>query len=133
VKDLALAGVIAAGLWLLAVALLMALRPAFSHHLCAKMTMQLEEANWRVQLTEQGLRIVAGVALVVRAPASKLPEVFYVAGWLLVASSVLILLAPIRWHGNYGAMLMKRLTPSIIRTLSPVPAVVGAGLIYASL
>ena len=132
-KALALAGVITAGLWLMAVALLMALRPAYSHYLCTKMTAQLERANWRVQFTEQGLRILAGVALIVRAPASKLPEAFGIAGWLLVASSVLILLAPIQWHGKYGALLMKRLTPSIIRFLSPVPAVFGAGLIYASI
>jgi hypothetical protein len=75
---------------------------------------------------------LAGAALVVRAPASKLPHVFEVAGWVLVGISVLILLAPIRWHGSYGAFWIKRLTPGTIRLLSPVPAVVGAGLIYAA-
>lgn len=119
-------------MWLVGVALLMALRPAYCHYLFAKMTTQLEAANWRVQCVEQGLRALAGAALVVRAPASKLPHVFEVAGWVLVGISVLILLAPIRWHGSYGAFWIKRLAPGTIRLLSPVPAVVGAGLIYAA-
>lgn len=133
VETVALAVVVAAGLWLVTLACLMALRPAYCHALFARMTAALQASNWRVQVVEQGLRVLAGVALIVRAPDSKLPQAFEVAGWLLVASSVLILLAPIRWHGLYGAVLMKRLTPSIIRMLFPIPAVAGAGLIYAAI
>jgi len=32
------------------------------------MTANLEASNWRLQITEQGSRIVAGAALVMRAP-----------------------------------------------------------------
>jgi beta-lactamase regulating signal transducer with metallopeptidase domain len=132
-ETLALPVVVAAGLWLVGVAVLMALRPAYCLRLGSRMSTELERSNWRVQLIEQGLRILAGVALVLRAPASKLPPVFDVAGWLLVAVSVVILLAPIRYHGKYGTFWMERLTPSVIRALFPVPAVVGAGLIYAAI
>ena len=132
-QVIALIVVAAASLWLVGVAFLMAMRPRYCLHLLERMTANLERSNWRLQFTEQGLRVLAGLALIVRAPASKLPLVFDVAGWLLVATSMLIMVAPIRWHGAYGALWVKRLTPLIIRILSPVPAAAGAGLIYAAL
>jgi hypothetical protein len=125
--------VTAASLWLVGVAFLMAMRPRYCLHLLEKMKANLERSNWRLQFTEQGLRVLAGVALIVRAPASKLPLVFDVAGWLLVATSMLIMVAPIRWHGVYGTWWVKQLTPLIIRILSAAPAAAGAGLIYAAL
>ena len=132
-QTIALVVVAAAGLWLVGVAFLMALRPRYCLRLFEKMSANLERSNWRLQFTEQGLRVLAGAALIVRAPASKLPPVFEVAGWLLVASSLLIMVAPIRWHGAYGTWWVKRLTPLMIRILSLVPAAAGAGLIYAAL
>ena len=131
-QDIALIVVAAAGLWLVGVAFLMALRPRYCLHLFEKMSANLERSSWRLQFTEQGLRVLAGVALIVRAPASKLPLVFEVAGWLLVASSLLIMVAPIRWHGAYGRWWVGRIAPLAIRVLSPVPMMAGAGLIYAA-
>ena len=131
-QGIALIVVAAAGLWLVGVAFLMALRPRYCLHLFEKMSASLERSNWRLQFTEQGLRVLAGVALIVRAPASKLPLVFEVAGWLLVATSVLIVVAPIRWHGGYGRWWVGRIAPLAIRVLSPVPMLAGAGLIYAA-
>ena len=131
-QAIALIVVTAASLWLAGVALLMALRPGYCLQLFEKMSAKLERSNWRLQFTEQGLRVLAGVALIVRAPASKLPLVFEIAGWLLVATSLLIMVAPIRWHGAYGRWLVGRITPLAIRILSPVPMLAGACLIYAA-
>ena len=131
-QAIALIVVAAAGLWLVGVAFLMALRPRYCLQLFEKMSANLERSNWRLQFTEQGLRVLAGVALIVRASASKLPLFFEVAGWLLVATSLLIMVAPIRWHGAYGRWLVGRIAPLAIRALSPVPMMAGAGLIYAA-
>lgn len=131
-QSLALVLVIAAGLWLVGIAGLMAFRPKYCLQLFDKMSANLERSNWRVQFTEQGLRVLAGVALIVRAPVSKLPTAFEVAGWFLVATSVVIMLAPIKWHGAYGMWWAKRISPLLVRVLFPIPAVVGAGLIYAA-
>ena len=73
-QAFALIVVAAAGVWLVGVAFLMALRPRYSLQLFEKMSVNLERSNWRLQFTEQGLRVLAGVALIVRAPASKLPR-----------------------------------------------------------
>ncbi len=131
-QAIALIVVAATGLWLVGVAFLMALRPRYCLHLFEKMSANLERSNWRLQFTEQGLRVLAGVALIVRAPASKLPLVFEVAGWLAVATSLLIMVAPIRWHGAYGRWWVGRIAPLAIRVLSPVPLMAGAGLVYAA-
>ena len=125
--------VVAAGVWLMGVAILMAFRPAYGLHLMEKMSATLERSGWRLQFSEQGLRVLVGLALIVRAPASKLPLLFEVAGWVLVGTSLLIIAAPIRWHGAYGRWLLKGLTPLMLRILSPVSALAGAGLIYAAL
>lgn len=131
--TIALIVVIAFGLWLVAVAFLMALRPRYCLHLIEKMTSSLAASSWRLQLTEQGLRIVVGAALIVRSPLSKLPLAFDVAGWCIVLSSLFILAAPIQWHASYGHQLSRWLTPLVIRVLSPVPVFVGAGIVYAAL
>jgi len=133
VRSAALVIVVAAGFWLAGVGALMAFRPRYCVDLFERMTVSLEGSNWRLQITEQGLRILAGAALVVRAPSSKLPVAFEVAGWILVATSVAILMAPVRWHGAYGRWLMGRMAPTLVRVLAPVPVLVGAGLIYAAL
>jgi hypothetical protein len=132
-QVLALLIVTATGLWLVGVAFLMVLRPRYCLHLLEKMSSSLERANTRLHFTEQGLRVLAGVALILRAPVSKLPLAFEIAGWLLVGSSMLIMAAPIRWHGAYGKWWAKRLTRVVIRILFPVPAALGAGLIYVAL
>ena len=93
-QAIALIILIAAGLWLAGVAVLMALRPRYCLHLFEKMSANLERSNWRLQFTEQALRILAGVALIVRAPVSKLPLAFEIAGGLLVVSSAAIMIAP---------------------------------------
>jgi hypothetical protein len=41
--------------------------------------------------------------------------------------------APIAWHAAYGRLVLKWLTPRALRIFSPVPAIAGAGLIYAAL
>jgi hypothetical protein len=131
-QAIALIVVAAAGVWLVGVAFLMALRPRYCLHLFEKMSANLERSNWRLQFIEQGLRVLAGVALIVRAQASKLPLVFEVAGWLLVATSLLIMVVPVRWHGAYGRWWVGRIPPLAIRVLSPVPMMAGAGLIFAA-
>ena len=129
----ALVIVTASGLWLMAVAAVMALRPSYCLYLFEKITSNLAASNWRVNLMEQGLRIVAGTALIFRAPLSKLPLAFEVSGWCIVISSLFILAVPIRWHASYGAWWSRWLTPLVIRLLSPIPAIVGAGTIHAAI
>jgi hypothetical protein len=111
----------------------MALRPGDCLTLLATMSRSLEGANWRLQFVEQGLRVLAGAALLVRAPLSRLPLAFAIAGCLLVVTSMIIMVAPIRWHGAYGTWWVRRLSPPAIRCLAVFPAIVAVALVYAAI
>jgi uncharacterized protein YjeT (DUF2065 family) len=65
----------------------------------------------RAHYTEQALRLIAGGALVLFAPSMWFPAVFSVFGWLIAVTAVLLLLAPWRWHHEFG----KQAIPLIIR------------------
>jgi hypothetical protein len=106
----------------------MAMRPASALHV-----LSLTASTRSINNVEQGLRLVAGLALVLRGPASKLPQVFETAGWFVVSSSLVLLFLPLRWHSAYARWWANRLAPAAVRWIAPMSALAGAGLIYAAL
>ena len=125
-QVIALLIVAASGLWLVCVALLMIVHPRdFLHFL------SLTASTWRINVAEQSLRLLAGVALTVRAESSKLPILFELGGWFIVASSVVLVILPLRWHAAYAIWWSRRLTPSTVRAIAPFSAALGMGLVYA--
>ncbi len=126
-NSAALTVIAASGVWLIAVACLMAFRPTRFLHL-----LSLTASSWRINLAEQGLRLVAGFALIVRADASKLPLLFEVGSWFIVGSSVVLLLMPLRWHAGYAIWWSRKLTTRSVRAIAPVSGALGAALIYAA-
>lgn len=65
----------------------------------------------RAHLFEQNLRLLAGVALIVRAPTMWQGRAFGVLGWVLVGTSVVLLLLPWRWHRRFA----ERVVPPVAR------------------
>lgn len=112
-------------MWLMATALLMALRPRRALYMLGRTA-----ATRRINNIEQGLRLAAGAAMILRAPASKLPQPFEAAGWFIVLSSLVLLVLPLRWHAAYACWWAARLAPAAVRALAPVSALAGIGLIY---
>ena len=127
-ETTALLIIAAAGLWLLATALLMAVRPGRFLDL-----LSLTASSRRVNNTEQGLRLLTGLALIARAGESKLPRLLEIGGWFIVASSVILLVVPLRWHAGYAIWWSRRLNPWAVRAIAPMSAVLGIGLVYAAL
>lgn len=119
--------VIAAGLWLIAVGGLMALRPQRALDF-----LSLTASSHRVNLAEQGLRMLGGVALVVRAASSKFPASFEIGGWFVILSSAVLIVIPLRLHAGYANWWAKRLPLWAVRTVAPVSVLAGLGLIYAA-
>lgn len=126
-QTLALIILIAAGGWLIAVGVMMALRPRYALHV-----LSLTASSQRVNLSEQVPRLIAGAALIVRADASKLSQMFTVAGLFIVASSAVLLVMPLSWHSGYALWWAKRIPPVLVRALAPFSLIAGAGLIYAA-
>lgn len=115
----------AASVWLVGVGVLMAFRPRrFLYYLGQT------ASNRRINNIEQGLRLVAGVALVVHADSSKLPILFLIGGWFIVSSSVILLVIPLRWHAGYAVWWAERMRPVLVRAIAPASVGFGVGLFY---
>ena len=124
---LGLLGSVAAGLWLIGTGAFMALRPGRALHV-----LSLTASTRTINNLEQGLRLSAGLALLLRAPASKLPQTFEVAGWFIVLSSLVLLVLPLRWHAGYACWWADRLAPAAVRAVAPFSALAGVALIYVA-
>lgn len=126
--NAALSVLAVASLWLIIVAVLMSLAP-----LRALDILRSTASSRRVNNVEQGLRLLAGAALIVRGPASKAPLVFEAGGWFVVASSVALLVMPLRWHSSYARWWADKLRPWSVRALAPFSAAAGLALAYSAI
>ena len=68
-----------------------------------------------INIAEQAWRGLAGAALVVRAPEALWPEAFRIAGWVLIASSAVLLIVPLRWHAGYAVWWSLNLPLAAVR------------------
>lgn len=127
-EQLGLVGAAAAGLWMIGVGAFMALMPDN-----ALRVLRLTASTRTINNFEQGLRLIAGLAFLLRSPASKLPEVFEIAGWFVILSSLVLLALPLRWHSAYALWWADRFNPTAVRLLAPLSVLAGIGLIYAVL
>ena len=59
------------------------------------------------------IRLMVGAALLIHAPKMLYADVFNVFGWLLIATSAVLLLFPWRWHQRFAA----RSVPQALRFL----------------
>lgn len=127
-EQLGLVGVVVAGVGLICVAAFMGLSPDR-----ALRVLRLTASTRTVNNSEQGLRLLVGLALVLRSPASKLPELFQIAGWFIILSSLVLLVLPLRWHSAYAIWWADRFKPVTVRLIAPMSALAGIGLIYAAM
>lgn len=118
---------IAAG-WLAFAAGVMAFAPALAQRALAAMA-----STPTIHFGEHIVRALVGVAMVIRADFSKAPLFFEWGGWFIIASSILIMLAPRRWHHSYAQWWAERIPPIAYRLLA-LPTLFFAGwFAYASL
>ena len=89
--------VLLAALWLMGFAIWCLLRP-----LSASRFLEGFATTARAHYTEQVLRVLAGIALVLHAPYMRSPFFIYGFGWVLVATSTLLILLPWRWHQRFA-------------------------------
>jgi hypothetical protein len=67
----------------------------------------------RAHYVEQAVRLLVGAALVVRSPIMWQPNMFWLVGWAIVASSAVLLCVPWQWHHRWG----ERVLPLLVRHL----------------
>jgi protein-S-isoprenylcysteine O-methyltransferase Ste14 len=94
------------GVLLTAFAVLIAIKPKL-----AEQFLRSFASSPRAHYSEQLLRLIAGGALVSFAPWMWHPDLFRVLGWLIVATALVLLLLPWRWHNTFGTWAI----PLVIR------------------
>jgi hypothetical protein len=65
----------------------------------------------RTHYTEQIVRLLIGASLIIRAGAMWQPKVFWLVGWAVVLSSLVLILTPWQWHDRFG----EAVRPMVIR------------------
>lgn len=65
----------------------------------------------RIHYTEQVVRLLIGVSLIIRSAAMWQPKVFWFFGWTIVLSSSLLILTPWQWHHRFA----EKVGPIVIR------------------
>lgn len=125
IQPLALGAILIAALWLGLVAVVMAFDPQRAVRALAAMG-----STGAIHFGEHIPRALIGIALVVRAAQSKAPLLFEAGGWFLLASSIIIMIAPRGWHSFYSAWWAERIRPWIFRALALPTLLLGGGLAY---
>lgn len=118
--------VVACGLWLIGVSGLMLVKPQTALRLLGKAA-----STNLINYGEITLRLIAGVALMKSAASSKAPGILHVAGLFIAGTSLVLYVVPRKWHAKYAVWWSERLTPQVVRLLSPFSLAVGLWLIYA--
>lgn len=127
IQSAALLVIIAAGLWLVFVAMLCALKPDRALHY-----LSLMGSTWRINLTELGIRTLIGLAMVARAPVSSDPAALAVIGWFLAATAAIILAIPRERHAAFSRWSASIIPAVFVRWfVAPISLLGGAALVVA--
>lgn len=124
--DIARAGGVAAGAFLIALSLLMIVRPRAALAGLSRMG-----STPAIHFGELGLRAAAGAAIALAAPTSRWPEGLFWGGLFLVVSSAVLALAPRRWHAAYSAWWARRIPPASVPVFALGSLLAGGALVFA--
>ena len=98
-----LSGIVVVGfcLFLIGLAVVIVTKPSLAERFLRSFA-----SSARAHYSEQGLRLLVGAAIVNFASSMWYPELFKLFGWLIVVTTVGLLLVPWRWHQKFGMQVM---------------------------
>jgi hypothetical protein len=67
----------------------------------------------RAHYTEISIRLIVGIALVVAAPGMAYGNLFSLFGWIVIATSIILLILPWRWHQQFAQIVVPPLTKRV--------------------
>jgi hypothetical protein len=103
-----LSGLVVVGfcMYLIGFAVLIATKPTLAERFLRSFA-----SSARTHYTEQSLRLLAGMAIVMFANSMWYPKLIELFGWLLAVPAIGLILMPWRWHQKFGTFAM----PLVIR------------------
>lgn len=116
--------VVAFGVFLIALAGLITMTPWLAERFLRSFA-----SSPRAHYLEQSLRLIVGGALTVFAPAMWFADFFTVLGWMIVVTTIALLLLPWRWHHEFA----NRTIPLVIahmRLFALVAFTLGVAVFY---
>jgi len=114
------------GLYLVGLAALALIRPAL-----VRRFLDAFARSARAHYTEQATRLLVGAAVVLFAPSMWFPNLFAIFGWVVVGTTVGMLLIPWQWHHRFAEWAI----PFAVRRLWLLglgAAVVGCLILYGA-
>lgn len=112
--------VITAGLWLVCVSLLMAVRPEF-----ARRSLRKFASTNLINYTELSLRLIAGLGFYGLAAYSPYEAALKVGGGFLAITAIILMLVPRQWHHYYAQWWADKLRPWQVRLCAPFSFIFG--------
>lgn len=117
--------VILAGLWLIGLGVWMLARPHQALGVLKRMG-----GSAAIHWGEMSVRILAGIALILASEAARHPVALTVIGAFLIVSTLVILIAPRRWHSAFSTWWAARIPAAAVRFIAPLSWAMGAALIW---
>ena len=105
IETLALAVVVLTALYLIGLAAISFLAPAQ-----ARRFLKGFAGSARARFAEMAIRLVVGCSLLVCAHRMLYPMAFLLFGWVLVATTAILLLLPWRWHHRFAEKVVPPIT-----------------------
>ena len=116
---------VVAGLWLIGLGIWMMTRPHQALQVLNRMG-----GTPAIHVGEMSVRIAAGLVLLLAAERALYPTLIAVIGGFLVASAVVILLLPRRWHAAFSTWWAQRIPVRAVRLIAPLSCIMGVALIW---
>lgn len=114
------------GVWLIGLSLFMLAAPGRALKALAAMG-----GTPVMHFGEMALRILAGGVLMLAAAVSRFPSALTLIGGFLIASAVVLMLAPRRWHAAYSTWWAARIPVWAVRFSAAFSILAGGVLIWA--
>lgn len=86
-----------------------------------------------INYTEITIRLILAIVIILYSDFSKFPEAFYILGWFMLITSVILFGVPRSIHHNYSTKSAAILKPFYFRLIAPFAFLFGGLIIYNAL
>ena len=77
------------------------------------------------------VRMIPAAAMIIAADESAYPEAFRLLGWFMIATSIVLMIIPRKWHHGYALKSADILKLTYLRFLAPLSMLFGGLIIYS--
>lgn len=118
--------IVAFGLFFIAAGCLMLVKPVK-----ARALVQKAGSTAFINYAELLLRMIPAAALIIYSKYSLCPGVFTIVGWVMVGTSVILLMVPVSTHHRMSSRFAHFLQPHYFQLISPFSIAAGVAITYA--